>query len=186
VFNYKILGHSTLGVAAVLATLVLGACEEPDEGPVIAPELVEMNADNVMFGMTHNMTRDGIREARVEADTAYSWQDSTGIDLRILRLVVFDETGAERAVVTSLSGHLDPRTRRMFATGNVVLTVYDGDRTIESEELNYDPDSNRIWSDVATVMREGNSVIEGSGFDSDAQFTSLRVRDARTRGGVRF
>jgi LPS export ABC transporter protein LptC len=170
----------------LLPVVFAAACEELESGPVIAPELQEMDADNVMFGMTHNMTRDGIREALVEADTAYSWQDSTGVDLRNVRLVVFDENGGERAVVTALAGHLNPRNRQMFAQGNVILTVYEGDRTIESEELNYDPDANRIWSDQPTVMREGNRIIEGTGFDSDAEFTNVRVRNGRTRGGVRF
>lgn len=170
----------------LLASLAATACNEPVEAPIIASDLVAMEADNVMYGLSHNMTHDGVRDALVEADTAYSWQDSTVIDLRNLRLVAFDEAGGERAVVTALRGRLDPQTRRMFARGTVVLTIYDGGRIVESEELNYDPDSNRIWSDVATVMREGTSILEGDGFDSDAEFTNVRVRNARTRGGVRF
>lgn len=172
----------------IVATLVLGgvACDAPESGPVVAAELLETQADNVLFSMTHYMTHDGVREGLLEADTAYTWQDSSAISLRNLRLVVFDDFGGQRAVVTARSGRLDPETRQMFAEGNVVLTVTEGGRIVESEELNYDPVSNRIWSDVATVSREGNRVIEGTGFDSDTEFTNVRVRNARTRGGVRF
>ena len=172
----------------VLPVGLLGAfaCGSPDQSPVIASELVEMNADRVLFSMTHYMTHEGVREGLLEADTAYSWQDSTVISLRNLRLVVFDELGAERAVVTAERGRLDPETRQMFAQGNVVLTVTQGGRIVESEELYYDPDSDRIWSDMPTVSREGDSVVEGTGFDSDTEFTNVRIRNARTRGGVRF
>mgnify|MGYP001817367657 CR=1 FL=1 len=171
---------------AGLALLALGACEREETAPVIASDLVAMEADNVLYSMTHYMTHEGVREGLLEADTAYSWQDSTVISLRNLRLVVYDELGAERAVVTAERGRLDPETRQMFAQGSVVLTVTQGGRIVESEELNYDPDSDRIWSDMPTVSREGNSVVEGTGFDSDTEFTNVRIRNARTRGGVRF
>lgn len=173
---------------AVSVLLFLGAvaCEAPDQSPVIASELQEMEADRVLFSMTHYMTHEGVREGLLEADTAYSWQDSAIISLRNLRLVVYDGTGAERAIVTALRGRLDPGTREMYAEGEVVLTVTQGGRVVESEELNYDPNSGRIWSDLPTVSREGNSVVEGTGFDSDTEFTNVRIRNARTRGGVRF
>ena len=169
-----------------VALLGVFACGSPDESPVIASELVEMNADRVLFSMTHYMTHEGVREGLLEADTAYSGQDSTVISLRNLRLVVYDELGAERAVVTAERGRLDPETRQMFAQGSVVLTVTQGGRIVESEERNYDPDSDRIWSAMPTVSREGNRVVEGTGFDSDTEFTNVRIRNARTRGGVRF
>ncbi len=180
--------HLAVFTRAMAMFLVVGAvaCEAPDQSPVIAAELEEMEADRVLFSMTHYMTHEGVREGRLEADTAYSWQDSTVISLRNLRLVVYDETGAERALVTALKGRLDPGTREMYAEGNVVLTVTQGGRVVESEELNYDPNSGRIWSDLPTVSREGNSVVEGTGFDSDTEFTNVRIRNARTRGGVRF
>jgi LPS export ABC transporter protein LptC len=171
---------------AGLALLALGACEREETAPVIASDLVAMEADNVLYSMTHYMTRDGLREALVEADTAYSWQDSTRVDMRNVRLVVYGDAGEEKAVVTARNGYLDPETRQMFAQGEVVLTIFDGDRIVESEELNYNPDQDRIWSDMPTVMREGNQVLEGTGFDSDTQFQNLRVRNARTRGGIRF
>jgi LPS export ABC transporter protein LptC len=180
--------HLAILSRGVVAILLLGAvaCEAPDQSPVIASELEEMEADRVLFSMTHYMTHEGVREGRLEADTAYSWQDSSVISLRNLTLVVYDETGAERAVVTALRGRLDPGTREMYAQGSVVLTVTQGGRVVESEELNYDPNSERIWSDLPTVSREGNSVVEGTGFDSDTEFTNVRIRNARTRGGVRF
>ena len=172
-----------------LAGLVLvgaAGCESEETAPVIAADLEAMEADNVLYSMTHYMTRDGLREALVEADTAFSWQDSTRVDMRNVRLTVYGEGGEEKAVVTARNGHLDPETRQMFAKGNVILTIYDGDRVVESEELNFNPDQDRIWSDMPTVMREGNQVLEGTGFDSDTEFRNLRVRNARTRGGIRF
>lgn len=176
----------TAWVLAPLGLVALSGCQEETQAPVVAQDLVESGADNVLYEMTHYMTRDGLREALLEADTAYSWQDSTAVSLRTLRLVVYDEVGNERAVVTADRGRLDPESRSMFAQGNVVLTVTADGRVVESEELNYDPNSNRIWSTQPTVSRQGSRVLEGTGFESDTEFTNIRVLNARTRGGVRF
>lgn len=173
-------------LAAVLLALFLGACEEEPSRPVVAEELLELDAANVLFDVRHVMTDEGVRQALVRADTAYTWQDSTSMALRGLELTVYTEEGRERAVVTGERGLLDRTTDRMVARGNVVLVIPDGNRRIESAELHYDPQNDRIWSDSATVMRQDGRIVEGTGFESDAQFLDLIVRDARTRGGVRF
>jgi hypothetical protein len=57
----------------------------------------------------------------------------------------------------------------------VILTVDDGNRRVESPELNYEPNGDRIWSDSLTFMYEEGVVIEGMGFSSDLDFRQMRV-----------
>ena len=64
------------------------------------------------------------------------------------------ESGVQRARVISKRGRYNPSTREMLAMGEVVLTITEGDKRVESEELNYDPNGDRIWSDSATTMIE--------------------------------
>lgn len=168
---------------AVLLMWGLASCSSEESTPLVSEELERMDADNVLFGMVHYMTTDGVREAQVTADTAYFWNDSSTVALRNLRLTVFTETGLEKATVTGIQGTLDTRTDRMVAQGDVVLVVRDGGQRIETAELYYDPPRNRIWSDSATVMTEGTRVTTGSGFESDVEFRNVRIRDARVRGG---
>jgi hypothetical protein len=74
-----------------------------------------------------------------------------------------------------------------LAQGNAVLVIQADGRRIESAELRYVPDQDAISSDSATVMYDGDSIIEGTGFDADLSFERVLVRNARTRGGaVRF
>jgi hypothetical protein len=63
----------------------------------------------------------------------------------------------------------------MYAFGNVVLTVNEGNRRVESAELNYDPNGDRIWSDSLTTLREAGTVSDGLGFESDLDFRRLVV-----------
>jgi LPS export ABC transporter protein LptC len=173
------------GIAGLLVgVLVLGGCGSQEDAPVVSPDLLEMDADGVMYGMRSMITVEGVREGMVRSDTAYFYEDSSRVELRQLSLTVYTEEGRERALVTAERGWLNVDTNEMVARGNAVLTVRADNRIIESAELNYDPNGDRIWSDSTTVQRYEGVVSEGSSFESDLEFTNVLIRNMRTRGGA--
>ncbi|NJD19106.1 MAG: LPS export ABC transporter periplasmic protein LptC, partial [Gemmatimonadetes bacterium] len=89
--------------------------------------------------------------------------------------------------VTADAGELDENTDRMVARGHVVLIVHADGRRLETAELSYDPDQDRIWSDSATVqtMADG-SVTRGSAFESDLDFKNVVIRNIRGGGNIVF
>ncbi len=165
------------------AALATSGCEEQVATTPLPEELLNIQADQVLFDIVTHVTLDGIREARIEADTAYIWQDSASVALRTVSLIMYDDDGEERARVTSRTGLLDEDTQRMIARGDAVLVMED--RRIESAEIYYEPQRDRIWSDSTTVMvmTEGNRVVEGSSFLSDANFENIYIQNQRTRSG---
>ena len=174
-----------VGLAGLLSgVLLLGGCGSQDDTPVVSPDLLEMDADGVMYGMRSMITVEGVREGMVIADTAYFYEDSANVELRQLSLTVYTEEGRERALVTAERGWLNLDTIEMVAQGNAVLTVRTDNRIIESAELHYDPNAARIWSDSATVQRFDGVVSEGASFESNLDFTNVLIRNMRTRGGA--
>lgn len=175
-------------MAALLAcaALATAGCGEQRAVTPLPEELRDIEADQVLFDVVTHVTLDGIREARIEADTAYLWQDSASVALRTLSLIMYDDNGEERARVTSRSGLLNEDTQHMVARGDAVLVM--ADRRIESAEIHYEPQADRIWSDSTTVMvmTEGNRVVEGSSFLSDANFENIFIQNQRTRSGGGF
>jgi LPS export ABC transporter protein LptC len=170
----------TLGALASLSLVTLTACEEAMNTAVASTELQEIGADNVVFGMVAFMTSRGIRNGRVEADTAFMFADSARAQLHQMLIVFYNDDGSERATVTGTSGDWNQQTDRMTARGDVLLLVSDDGRKIESSELNYDPSQNRIWSDSATVQTMANgSVTRGSAFQSDMEFRNVRISSIR-------
>ncbi len=143
-----------------------------------------MEANYVAYGMVSFITASGVREGRVEADTAYIFEDTGVANLHQMDIVFYDETGRERATVTGESGEWNRETDRMVARGDVVLFVHTDSSTIESQEIFYDPELDRIWSDSTTVrtMKDG-TVTSGSAFESDMSFENIRIENAR--GGIR-
>lgn len=172
---------------AALTLLVFAACNGPTA--TVTTDYVSLPADQVMYGMEHNMSSSGIRTAHLKADTALMYNDSTSIQLRVVDLDVFDEQGAVRADLTSVSGELDQRTNHMVARGNVVLVVKgENGRTIYTEELHYDPNQKQIWSDVKIrqVFPDGRQNTATS-FRSDDQFKNFTAQGVTgSAGAIRF
>lgn len=171
-----------LRIACLLALAgVATACTEELSTPVANEEIQSMEAEAVVFGMVSFITANGVREGRVEADTAYVFEDAgVATNLHQMDIIFYDETGRERATVTGTSGEWNRETNRMVARGDVVLFVHADSSTIESEEIFYDPSLDRIWSDSATTRTaKDGAVTTGTAFESDMSFENIRIENAR-------
>jgi len=171
---------------ALTALAILGApaCSTEINTPLAGDDIQAMAADYVVFGMVSYITAEGVREGRVQADTAYIFEDTSSADLHQMQIVFYDEQGRESATVTGTSGEWSPESDRMIARGEVVLLIHADSSTIESAEIHYDAGADRIWSDSATVrtMADG-SVVTGTAFESDIAFENIRIQNMR--GGTR-
>jgi LPS export ABC transporter protein LptC len=171
-----------LRLRGLLAASVLfsGACREPLSGPGGATSEMEGLDSPIAYGMYAFMSATGVREGRIQADTAYTFADSSMVDLRGMTADFYDENGNDRATVTARVGEWDQDTDRLYASGDVVLVVHTDGSTIESVEINYDPSVDRVWSDSATVrtLADG-TVTRGSSFESDIAFENIEVLDPR-------
>jgi len=173
-------GGRTAFVIVTALAAGLGACEDPSNPNIADSELTEIEADNVIFGMTSFLTTSGVREGRVAADTAFIYSDSARVYLRSMELVFYQEDGRARATVTALRGEMDTNTDAMLAQGNVVLIVHEDGRKIETSELHYDPQRDRIWSDSTTVQTLADGrVSRGTAFESDMEFRNVRIENPR-------
>lgn len=171
-------------VAAVVATV---ACQGAVIEPGGATEQMQDLESPIVFGMVAYMTANGVREGRIQADTAYTYADSSVVDLLGMTTVFYDENGNERATVTGREGEWDQETDRMVARGDVVLNVHTDGSRIESQEIHYDPEIERVWSDSATVRTLANgTVTRGSSFESNIDFTEITIRDIRGSTGRIF
>lgn len=160
------------------------ACNGPPAEPT-AQEFRDLPSDQVMYGMIFNSLTEGIRNATLRSDTAYMFADSSVMHLRGVNLDLYNaETGRQTVHVTSESGVYNNDTSAMTATGKVVLIVTSTGMQLETEELHYDPQTHRVWSDVYTKRTENGRVAEAlRGFESDDQFSNIRMRGLRTSGG---
>jgi LPS export ABC transporter protein LptC len=169
--------QSIRGLVPATAALLVGlaACESPPSTPVAADQLMAIGANSIVFGMENYITTDGIRTGVVRADSAYQFNDSSVNHLFGVDMSLFNEQGLPRAHLTSETGVMHQRTEVMVARGNVILTVQEQGVVIETSELHYDPQGERIWSDSISVLRRQGRTQRGTCFNSDLQFTNISV-----------
>jgi LPS export ABC transporter protein LptC len=127
-----------------------------------------------MFGINTLLTDRGVRNAELQADTAFFFDENTRIELRGVTLTFYTRTGERNSVLTSREGTYNTRQSRMEARGNVVVVSDDG-RRLTSEQLRYDQARNEISSDSAFVLTEPGRRLEGIGFTSDPNMDNVRV-----------
>ncbi len=160
-----------------LATLLVGlgaACADGDD-PVAERAFRDLPADHVVQQLDTDIKDLGSLRARIHADTAYIWEDSARTLMFPVEVTLYDENGARTAHLTADEGELDSNTNKMVARGNVVLVTEKDQRRLLTEELHYDPRSGRVWSDVATVMYQGDTKLEGTGFRANEAMTDIEV-----------
>ena len=177
---------SMQGARVLMLASLLAACEQQTEPPVVGEDIATMGADQIMYEVEHFVTGNGIVRGKLVSDTAFMYEDSALVRVRPVDLTLYDEQGAVAGEVTAVSGVLNTRTQIMVATGNVIVQEIGGDR-IETEELHFDPNRDRVWSEVATTIYRDGSVLHGSGFTSNTELTDTRLDTPRgTVEGLEF
>jgi len=168
-------------VAAVLgalgATLACRGASRPTA--TISPA---DSADQMLIGMSHYVTADGVQRARVRADTAYLYSNSQSAMLEAVHITFFSMAGAQTSTLTAKGGTYYWRTGDMEARGNVVVVTTDG-RTLRTEAMHYSEVRNEVTSDGRFTFDGPQRHIEGEGFVSDPDFKNVVAKHPRGSGG---
>ena len=148
------------------------------------------SADQVLDSVYHVITKDGMRQSIVEADTAYYYEVSKTFELRHLRVTFFNAGGAQSSVLTSTEGTYQVSLGKMEARGNVVVRSVDG-RTLNTDLLRYDQNQNKLMTDRPFTFTGPTANGSGVGFVSDPDFRDVTVQQGargqeRGKGGSGF
>lgn len=170
-----------VAVAGLVATLFLPGCKDDAIRPPVVVQAAD-TADQVLEGMEHLITVDGVRRTKVVSDTAYVYESSQLSRLKVVTVTFYDPNGNETSTVTSDSGLYNMRDGSMNAWGNVVATTPDG-RKLRSAELKYDARTKQILSDKPFTYDRADNHLEGNGFTSDPDFRNVVTQ--QPRGGQR-
>jgi LPS export ABC transporter protein LptC len=171
-------------VAGLLAAACAG-CRDTPQTPVAGEDLLGLRSDMVAYDTDTYLTNaEGIRAAKIHADTAFYFDDSTVVHMQGVAMELYTDAGGVRATVTALAGRYDPQTQGMHAQGDVDLVMPTEGRQVESGELWYEPVEEKIWSDSAAVYTVRGQVTRGTCFRSDLSFKNYSVCNIRGAADV--
>jgi len=147
--------------AASIAALVLIAAgcrqeEEMEPAPKNLPTQVITN-----FTLTETAGADV--SWKLDAKRADIYEDANEAKVFDIR-VDFYEAGVYASTLTAREGRIDLLRHDMTARGNVVLVSRKDGAVLKTEELNWDPDANRIFSEAYCTLERGPSIMRGQGF----------------------
>lgn len=163
--------------AGVLGVSLAAACQDPGATPPVAARAAADTADQTLFGVRLVLADHGVQRALLEADTAFTYEDNTRTELRVVRSTFYTEAGVKEGTLTSREGTYSSRSGTMEARGNVVVVAEDG-RRLETPQLRFDPQRNEISGDSAFVLTRPGDVLSGIGFVTDPNLTRIRVDSA--------
>lgn len=165
-------------LCAGAAILLLSGCRDRGVQPtqtVIAAD----TADQILLGMSHYLTRDGVRRSQVEADTAFIYEPTRTVKMRVMKVTFFDDNGQIASVLTADSGSYNWQDGSMTARGDVVGRSGNGTRVLRTTVLYYDPETREITTDQPFTFKDGTDNLAGTGFRSDPDFRNVIVDQPR-------
>jgi LPS export ABC transporter protein LptC len=169
----------------LLATLLAG-CQESSTTPSAVTNTASLPADQVLYGLHHVMTKDGVRSSVLDGDTALLLEDSQALNIVGVHLTFYDLNGAESGKLTAKRGTYDVTGGLFVARDDVVLITRgaNGPRRIETSELNYQIKTDQLWTEKAFTMTENGRTTKGSSFHTDGHGTNATAKDVKTTGGL--
>lgn len=160
--------------AAALAAALLGACKERGATPTSVLTAAD-TADQTLYGMTTVVEDAGQRKNAVAADTAWVYESSQTIEMRVLTVEFFDPRGARTATLTAREGTYRMQQKVMEARGEVRVAFTDG-RRLRAETLRYDQAAQEVTTDRPFIFERPDATLRGNGFISDPAFDQVRVQ----------
>jgi len=91
--------------------------------------------------------------------------------------VDFYEEGEYSSTLTAREGTVDLLRHSMTARGNVVLVSRRDGAVLKTEELSWDADGHRIFSEAYCTLERGRSVIRGQGFTATPGLESFSTHE---------
>ena len=170
-------------LAAVAGLVFFAAgwsCTTPERPPTAAS--AADTADQVVFGLNHMLTVDGVLRTRVQAETAYFYQITQKVLMRHIKVTFYDLEGKETSTLTGDGGLYEWRTGDMEAHGNVVAVTPDH-RHLTTSVLNYKRATQTIEGPESFIFDSPERHLEGEGFTSDPDFKNVVTRKPR-RGTI--
>ena len=165
----------------IVVVILASACGQDQASTGELPSIFAEGADQVLLGVEHYLTREGVRTARVLADTAYTYEGVAQMDMRGLRIEFFDEEGLEDAVLTSASGIYDLESGDLTVRGRVVVDarLEDGERSrLETDSLVYTAEGKQLTTDASWVLSHGDGSVErGNGLVTTSSLETIETRD---------
>ena len=157
-------------LAGTTVLVLSGGCGDAEPGLQVGER---EGPEQVTYDYHTTQSKGGTPVWELWGESALRYAGETRRELEGVRMVFYRD-GVKDAVLTSETGEIDETTQATVARGNVVVVSEDG-RTLESEELYWDPERELIHTEVFVRFTDGDQVLTGYGMETDPDLTDLVI-----------
>ena len=126
-----------------------------------------------MQGFALTDMKNGIRNMTLHALEARLFEDIHKAELEKPDTTFF-KLGKPSSRLTAPQGRVDTETHHVEAWGGVTVTTVDSE-TLTTERLQYDPDHNKIYTELPVRLERPDSVTQGIGLESDPELQHVSI-----------
>jgi LPS export ABC transporter protein LptC len=158
----------------------LSGCRQ-EEPPRTGEGSFDDMPEQVIENMEVTFTEEGRRTGVLRADSVAIYEQGRVKEGRRVQVDFYDRQGEHVSTLTALEGNYDSEAEEVLARGNVVVISDDGVR-LETEELSWTKETNRITTDAFVTITKGQDQVSGYGLSTDPQLEDFHIlRDVKGR-----
>ncbi len=143
--------------------------KDPDKQPKYKGPIMETT--NV-----HTLYSDSARiKIKLNAPVQQQFENGDGIYPKGIDLTFLDETGRITSTLRANYGRYDKQTDAYLARGNVVVKNVSKNETMETEELRWAKQKQKITTDKFVKIRTADEILTGHGLEANQDFSRYRI-----------
>ncbi len=137
---------------------------EEYDGPILESENVKII-----------MTEGSIRKLEIGGNKQLTFSNGDLEFPETIRIDFFDSMGDTTSVLTAMEGFYDAKTKLYRANGDVVVRNLKENQTLKTEELFWNPNTERIYTDKFFIVTTETDLIQGTGLEAPQDFSEFTV-----------
>ncbi|PIQ21195.1 MAG: LPS export ABC transporter periplasmic protein LptC [Cytophagales bacterium CG18_big_fil_WC_8_21_14_2_50_42_9] len=114
-------------------------------------------------------------QIKLSAPLQLQYENGDGIYPKGINVIFYDKQGRIANTVRANYGKYDKRKDSYFAQGNVIVNNVIKDETMRTEELHWDKQKRRLFTDKFVTIQTKTDVIKGHGLTANQDFSNWKI-----------
>jgi len=162
-------------LALILLLVVMTGCNRNDISRNDQNDSTVLNSpDSEVNGATILLSDKGKITSEIVADKIIQFNDLDSTMAYDLKIRNFDSLGHVNSTVTGDSSVIREETRQYIIYGNVIVVTEDGTK-LETDKLNWNPKTDKIFTDAFVRITSSEGVVSGWGMEADQKIKSYKI-----------
>jgi len=160
-------------VLSLLLLVTVFSCGKPTQDPDKMPKYKGpiMETANVQ-----TLYSDSARlKIKLNSPLQQQFENGDGVYPKGINLTFLDESGRITTTLRANYGRYDKETDSYLARGNVVVKNIAKNETLETEELNWSKQKQKITTNKFVKIRTADEILTGHGLEANQDFSRYRI-----------